>query len=108
VTARTFNELFEPTPHLWVYRDPTPDTVLRWQILDANNNDRIYCRATTLDHAIAFMRAAERNGDATLDEASIEYERMNRLHSVRVDRAWELAYGEGIDLAPVIPIRKGA
>jgi hypothetical protein len=74
-----------------------------------DQDGRLYFPPTDdLDKCVRFIRAsAERHG-VLVDEDSIEYERMNRLHSVRVDRAWALAYGEGIDLAPVIPIRKGA
>lgn len=80
-----------------------------YSVTDQNGN--LYFPPTPdLDTCIRFIRTSVERHGVQVDEDSIEYERMARLHSVRVDAAWTHAQdAEGLDLCPVIQLHaKGA
>lgn len=86
MTVVDYTHLFERIPNLGLDFD-RPGALMAWQIRDRNTG-RLYTRAVTLDSAIQFIRAAVRLGDATADEESIEFFRMQRAS---IEHSWRVA-----------------
>lgn len=66
-----YSLLFDRRPHLALHYDPAHPT-MRWRMNDMETG-QTFARATTLQQAVQFMRAAVRKGDATFDKASVEF-----------------------------------
>ena len=93
MTARTYDELFEPTVRLTLEQEGRNYTV--------SDGDTVYLRTPDLNMCVRFMLAAQAKKDAEIDEDSIVWFRMLRLHEQHSVKVPDVA-------SNVLPFRKGA